>query len=141
RLSPRNLTRWSPSALAFALLLALPAATQACSVPVFRYALEHWQPDPYVAVLFHRGELTDEQQKLVEQLEPAGDTGNSIANIIVRTVDLDDEPSETVLDLYNQHESDALPLLSLQTSPKLGPPRTVWHGELTAESVARLTAS
>jgi hypothetical protein len=137
----RHFTSWSPLAIAAGLLLMLPAAASACSVPVFRYALEHWQPDPYVAVVFHRGELTAQQQALVEQLEPRGDTGNSIANLMVRTVDLDAEPSDTVLDLYKQHESDTLPLLSLQTSPRLGPPQTAWHGELTAETVAGITAS
>lgn len=137
----RNFTSWRPLALVAGLVLALPAAAQACSVPVFRYALEHWQPDPYVAVVFHRGELTDQQQALVEQLDPKGDAGHSIANLIVRTVDLDDDPSDTILDLYNQHQSDTLPLLSLQTSPKLGPPRTVWHGGLTAETVAGITTS
>jgi hypothetical protein len=141
RIFHSSFTPWRPLALVVALLLALPAATQACSVPVFRYALEHWQPDTYVAVVFHRGELNGEQRMLVEQLDPKGDTGNSIANLIFRTVDLDNDPSETVLDLYEQHETDTLPLLSLQTSPKLGPPRTAWHGELSAENVAGLTAS
>jgi hypothetical protein len=137
----RSFTSWKLLAIVVGLVLTLPAAAQACSVPVFRYALEHWQPDPYVAVVFYRGELSDQQQALVEQLDPKGDTGNSIANLIVRTVDLDDEQSETVLELYQQHETDTLPLLSLQTSPKLGPPRTVWHGGLTAEHVAGITSS
>ena len=27
----------------------------ACSVPVFRYALERWDASPYALVVFHRG--------------------------------------------------------------------------------------
>src|SRR5512136_1886912 len=39
--------------LAF-LLSSIPSAL-ACSVPVFRYALERWPASPYEAVVFHRG--------------------------------------------------------------------------------------
>lgn len=39
----------------------------ACSIPVFRYALEHWQPDPYTLRLIHRGPLSATDQQLVER--------------------------------------------------------------------------
>ena len=43
------------------LTLVLHASlAQACSVPVFRYALEQWRPDPFPVVVFHKGELTPE---------------------------------------------------------------------------------
>ncbi|HUQ72324.1 MAG TPA: hypothetical protein VM165_22550, partial [Planctomycetaceae bacterium] len=32
----------------------------ACNVPVFRYALEHWRPDPYRLTVLHRGPLDDD---------------------------------------------------------------------------------
>ena len=39
------------------LLILAPAVGQACSIPVFRYALERWQPSPYDVLIFHRGPL------------------------------------------------------------------------------------
>ncbi len=60
----------------------------ACDVPVFRYALERWQATVYEAVVLHEGPLTEEQKKLVEQLEQHSVTDDYRTNIYVRTVDL-----------------------------------------------------
>ena len=48
------------------LILGTPILAWACSVPVFRYALELWPPDEYEVVLFHQGSLTEEQKQLIE---------------------------------------------------------------------------
>jgi hypothetical protein len=62
--------------------LALPA--EACSVPVFRYALDRWPADPYVVTVFHRGPLSASQEALLTRLRnPAP------ANLVVRTVDVE----------------------------------------------------
>lgn len=39
---------------------------EACNIPVFRYALERWRPDPFEVVVFHEGPLSDEQRAIVE---------------------------------------------------------------------------
>lgn len=44
-------------------------AAQACKVPVFRYALEHWYPDPYHLVILHRGPLSSQDQAIVTALK------------------------------------------------------------------------
>ncbi len=35
-------------------VIATSSLVMACSVPVFRYALEHWRPDAYIAYVFTR---------------------------------------------------------------------------------------
>jgi hypothetical protein len=40
----------------------------ACSIPVFRYALEHWQAVPCRITVFHRGAFTPEQRCLMAAL-------------------------------------------------------------------------
>ena len=67
-----------------ALCLA-PAIAYACSVPVFRYALEHWQPDPYRLYLYHEHDLTESDQKLSARIAEHREAG---ANIELRTIDL-----------------------------------------------------
>ena len=52
------------------LLLCNPSVSDACSVPVFRYALELWPPDEYEVVLFHEGPLTEEQKQLFDKIKP-----------------------------------------------------------------------
>src|SRR3954471_5247029 len=60
----------------------------ACSVPVFRYGLEHWKADPYRALIVHRGELNAEDQVMVKKLKDA----SARANVTVQRVDLGRDP-------------------------------------------------
>ncbi len=90
------------SLLRIALLTVLPAAAvlapailsratgEACSIPVFRYALQFWQPDTFDALIFHQGELEEADEKTVQKLTAA--VNESIgANVNVQRVDLADE--------------------------------------------------
>ena len=90
-------------------LLALAVthgAARACSVPVFRYALEHWEADPYRLLLFHRGALTKAQQKLL--------AADPLANLRVTPVNLDEEKDPALLQLARESGDGALPRLALQ---------------------------
>lgn len=80
--------------LATAILLSGVGAAWACNVPVFRYAIERWRPDPYRAVLFHRGPLSADDRERIQPLEDQQE--EALANFSIRTVDLDnlDEASE-----------------------------------------------
>ncbi len=63
------------SVTAAGLVLCSCVCVWACNVPVFRYALDHWRPDAYLAVLVQHGDLSDEQQAaltaLTQAIEPA----------------------------------------------------------------------
>ena len=72
------------AALATAALWTL--AAPACNVPVFRYALERWEADPYDIIVFHREAFTAPQQALLETLEKAGRDG--VANVSVSNVNV-----------------------------------------------------
>lgn len=58
-------------------LLVCAASAWACSVPVFRYALEHWDADPFEAVVTSREPLDPEALRTLEE---------SGANLKVRTI-------------------------------------------------------
>jgi len=47
--------RTRPLIAIFVVTLAAAGVAHACQVPVFRYALERWTPDPYEAFVIHRG--------------------------------------------------------------------------------------
>ena len=88
-------TRSSPSALRLALVpLALVFSSMtarpvdACSVPVFRYALERWAPDLFRALIVHKGELSESDRELIATLHLAGKTPT---NLEPDTIDLGDE--------------------------------------------------
>jgi hypothetical protein len=77
-----------------ALLFAVVVA-EACQVPVFRYALERWRPDPYQLVIVHDGNLTGEQKSNLVHLEESlvGSNG-PIVNLRFETIDLAKEKDQ-----------------------------------------------
>ena len=124
-------------------LAALPGAipARACSVPVFRYALEHWDAAPFQAFVFHRGPLSAAQQAGVRELGKDGLAGKLHTNISVRTVDLDQDPPPELLELWRQTHSETLPLLVAQFPATNRVSSVFWSGPLSAESAAQLLDS
>ena len=60
------------SVLLFALAwLGSTQTLSACAVPVFRYALENWEPDRLTVAVIHDGEMQAETQTLVQRMETA----------------------------------------------------------------------
>jgi hypothetical protein len=142
-LSPRPFL--TKSLLAFLVLLAGSSAW-ACSVPVFRYALEHWRSDPYQVVFFHRGELTPEQEALLTRLSPAGKAGEISANVEVVAVDLDqakpDDPrSKDDLALWESQNTDTLPWMVVRYPLSIRNTKVIWAGEPAEESIDLLLDS
>lgn len=126
--------------LAFA-LVAGPAGSsaEACNVPVFRYALEHWRPDPYRGVLFHRGPLSAADQEQLEKLQAGA--GESKFNLTLRTVDLDGSPDAADRELLPAADDSSLPRLVIQYPAHLRVDKPVWSGLLGESELAALLDS
>ena len=128
--------------LVFLAIVLLAAPLLACSVPVFRYALERWPSDPYVAVVFHRGPLTPEQQKVVDALGREGLAGLKFANVAVQTVDLDAKDVAAPLqDIWKPHEKEELPRIVLRYPHQTRIALDAWSGPLSMESAKAIIDS
>lgn len=116
---------------------------QACSVPVFRYALEHWRPDPFPVVIFYEGELTPEQKALVDRLEPVVDGATEkLPNAWVELIDVTStEIDPQMLELWEAQETKSLPWMTVLSPSKFGMPQQVVSAELSTEIVDRLLES
>ena len=114
------------------LVLACTTRADACSVPVFRYALERWQPDLFQAIVVHRGALNSEQKKLVDAFDRS--RGKNMANVELVTVDLDDSPPPELLTLIKKQDAADLPRILLMPPPFTGSPTPLWSGKLEAEN-------
>ncbi|APZ91927.1 hypothetical protein [Fuerstiella marisgermanici] len=123
------------------IVLASASLAVACSVPVFRYALEHWQPDKYTAYVFHTGPLTEAQQAVASSLQPKSKDGTAAANMVVKTIDLDGDVEPNIKAIRDAHPSDQTPWVVVQSPPKWGPPQTIWQGELNRDNVATVLNS
>lgn len=110
----------------------------ACNVPVFRFALERWRPDPYRVTVFHRGALSDADRALIGTIEEQQD--NSQLNLAVRTLDVS-ELDEADQKLFASQVNATLPMLVVQYPAHLRIAEPAWSAPLGKESVALLTDS
>lgn len=121
--------------LSVLLFVALTGSSVACSIPVFRYALERWKPDLYEVLVFHRGPLTDEQQQLAGRFAPDRVPGRPLPNSSLALVDLDGKVRPEFAAIWSEEEAGAkLPWVVVRT-PWRGQNETVWSGALTAKAV------
>lgn len=111
----------------------------ACNVPVFRYALERWDADPYEVVIFHREPLTTEHQALLANLEQAGRDG--LANVAVNRVSLTGQVSPPLLVLWNAQKAPTLPWMILRYPRQLQIEQSVWSGPFTAKTASTVIDS
>ena len=123
-------------------LLAVHRPAQACSVPVFRYALDRWPADDFELAVVHRGPLTPEQSTLIDRLRKSAAGPGARANLSVRTIDVALLPSErSAADDGGSIESGDLPRLVLRFPEKTRIGTHVWSGSLNATSVGALLDS
>ncbi len=80
---------------------ALPA--WACSTPVFRYALERWDADPYVLLILHRGPLNEQKQESIKKFT-SGEGPAMYANWMLLQQDIE----QPVTDIFLKELESAL---------------------------------
>ena len=117
----------------FLALALLTTHALACSVPVFRYGLEHWAPDAYQVTVFKAGPPTDAERALLGKLSPGSHT-----NASTQIVDLNTATAEQK-ELWSKAGQPGLLVMPPVASPTKQP---VWTApSFTAESVAMIQES
>ena len=116
----------------------LAASAFACSVPVFRYALEHWPADPFQVLVFQRGSLPEATE---QGLRDADRSEGIRANAIYRRVDLDANPPPELLRLHEQQANAEVPWLVLRFPSSSGIREPAFSGPLDVNSLTRLLDS
>src|SRR5437870_12226026 len=96
----------------------------ACNVPVFRYALDRWQPQSYEVVVFHKGPLGAKEKAALRALD------ETPANLDVEVLDLDGELNESARQLCAEQENPVLPWTVVRTNEVDRKEATVWAGRL-----------
>lgn len=114
--------------------IATASVVCACNIPVFRYALERWQPDQCDVVVFHQSELTGAQERLLDSLGDQPNVKDGRASIRIVRSDL----SKTTAvhgELWSEIESQSqasLPYVVLRARISRGKVVNGWHGPLDA---------
>ncbi len=124
------------------LFVLVPSSAFACSVPVFRYALERWPADYYEAVLIHRGQLTEDEKQLLNELRQEDSEVEDLLNLHILELDIATTTEEKVKSLLISEElPETLPVLALWYPSTRGRTPPIWQGQFTTSTVAALLQS
>ena len=110
--------------------------------------MERWPADYYEAVLIHRGQLTENDKKLLNELQQEDSETEDFLNLHIMELDIATAPEEKVKSLL-MSESDigppwggeTLPVLVLWYPSARGRMPPIWQGRLTPSTVAALLQS
>jgi hypothetical protein len=108
---------------------AIPFAVreaESCSVPVFRYALERWKPDPYKGIFIYRGKLSTQDKVLLQQLEKITQNTENPFNLRVRPVEVEAFGEEKLIGLLKSPIPGKLPVLAIWYPNQLGQSAPFW---------------
>ena len=126
-------------ALSWAFLCAAPAG--ACDVPVFRYALERWEPDVYGVLVFHDGPLAEDGKKAVDLLKKAAADRDVPCNMDVLVVDVSAKMAPYVAEVWKMQKDKPLPRIVVCYPRRMGGVFVGWAGALTLDNAKAITHS
>jgi hypothetical protein len=106
----------------------------ACTVPVFRYALERWESDRLLVVVFHAGALTPAQDLAVSELAQRSSLVGGPLNIDVLRYDVAAPPDAKLSDLQPPADNHPLPWIRIHGASKGRQTAIRWQGPL-AEAI------
>lgn len=131
----RNVVRFC---FTVAILSSFASIALCCSIPVFRYALEHWIPEPFIVHIISPSPLDESQIALLKELEELGKN----ANIRLKVSDGQNAKSDdnkSIVQLVSNRDSA---WLVVETTKKVGGlTQVIWDAPFTKETVKQLLTS
>ena len=131
----RNVVRFC---FTVAILSSFASISLCCSIPVFRYALEHWIPEPFIVHIFSSSPLDESQQALLKELEELGKNAN-IRLKVSEGQNAESNESRSMVQLYSNRDSA---WMAVETTKKVGGlTQVIWDAPFTKEKVKQLLVS
>lgn len=121
---------------------ALCLSSWLCEIPVFRFALERWEPEPYTVCVIHSGPLSDADRRRIKLLRERIEDPRRPAKATLHILDAEnvDEDTARLLSHHAVPEAGATSLLVLYP-PGTKTEQPAWKGPLSAETIERLADS
>jgi hypothetical protein len=114
---------------------------RSCSVPVFRYALERWNPDPYKAIFIYRDKISEKDRALLDQLNQAIFNAEYPLNLRMREVDVATFSKEKLEGLLKGPIPEELPVFAVWYPDQMGKEVPLWTIRLTPSVIQDLMIS
>lgn len=136
-----KMTRNRTILLALCLAPLLTAVALACSVPVFRYALDRWAPDLFHLIIFHEGQLSPQHTELARKLQVAADDKKLGLNVKVGFINLATNKEPIYQKIWRTQEGQEAPRMVLMYPTQSGRRSPAWSAPLDEASIAALMDS
>ena len=131
----RNIARCS---FAVAFVVCLASISFCCSIPVFRYALEHWRPELFIVHVISSTPLDSSQKSLLNELEKS----SGFANVRWQVSDGTNLSSDELKAIVEKAKTEQSVWLAVEPTKKVdGSMQVVWDGPFTKDAVAKLLNS
>jgi len=112
-------------------------SANACSTPVFRYAMERWPADYYEGIVIHKGTLTDDDPAaMLLQNQKA-----EFLNLRISPIDLTSSETGDLTGLLGGPVPETLPAIVLWYPSSKGRAAPFWTGQFTVEAVEAMIKS
>jgi hypothetical protein len=112
-------------------------SVNACSTPVFRYAMERWPADYYEGIVIHKGTLTDDDPAaMLLQNQKA-----EFLNLRISPIDLTSPETGDLTELLGGPVPETLPALVLWYPSSKGRAVPFWTGKFTVDTVKAMIQS
>jgi hypothetical protein len=115
--------------------LGMPVDSQACNVPVFRYALERWPADSYQILVYH---APGPQRAAFELLQKGASERGGAANYSLKGIDVTKPEGQA---LAGQRSIVAFPWVEIYYPIQFHVRTPVWSGPLTLDRARRILNS
>ena len=123
------------------ILLLTVAQAAACSVPVFRYALERWPPSNYQVWVFHQGPLDDAQRKLADELDQLIVQGGLPTNVEIQWADVSGTLSPAAAKAWAEQKPATFPHATVLFAPHGAATGVAYAGPAELETLRGLLHS
>jgi hypothetical protein len=106
-----------------------------CPIPVFRYALEYWDTDPYILEIMYKKPLNPREEKLVKSLYNDDPGGEMKVNLEVRKTAVEGNIDHALRNSLKGHTDAELPLMVLRFPRISGINEIIWSGPLNKKNI------
>ena len=115
---------------ALAAFACCAAPVWACNVPVFRYALERWEQDPYPLAVFFRSAVSSSENTAMGMVRAFEERHGSELALAPVLVNVNEAMPDALSQTWAQVKSQPLPYTALLYPEILRLTQTVWTGPL-----------
>ena len=124
--------------LGLAFIASCASVAMCCSIPVFRYALEHWTPEPFIVHVISKSERSASETDLFHELNLSSNNANVRIKLFDGKSGSTDHDKLIAQDYTNL---DSAWMVVEAAKRRDGESRVIWDGPFTSESVHQLLDS